>query len=97
MAFAFANRHLLDDAEALTSQQRSWACDVTVATVNNSPGQQKWLYMLLEELWFSANSSPKRSLLCPCSKERESLLANSILYLILTSSKEMKKRKYTVF
>lgn len=97
MAFAFANTQLLDDAEALTSQQRSWACDVTVATVNNRTGQQKCLCMLLEELWFSANSSPKTSLLRPCSKERESLLANSILYLNLSSSKEMKKHKYTVF
>lgn len=32
-------------------------------------GQQKCPFMLLDELWFTANSSPERSLLSPCSKE----------------------------
>lgn len=71
MAFAFANTHLPCDAEVLTAPHRGGACDVTVVTVNNSPGQQKHLYLLFDEMRFSANSFPKRSLLPPCSKGRD--------------------------
>lgn len=66
--------HLLLQMHLLTwrrrpSQRRRWACDVTVAAVRSSLGEQKCLYALLDEPCFSEKSSPKRSLLSLCSKK----------------------------